>query len=106
MEEAPGFHTQWMLPYLRELSAFRSTHRAFREGDAFFLANDPDVLLILRSLKEEAVLTVVNRAGTKRRFRLEAQGHKAEGLIEARSASIIVLSENKDGCKKPAAAEK
>ena len=37
MEEAPGFHTQWMLPYLRELSAFRSTHRAFREGDAFFL---------------------------------------------------------------------
>ncbi len=106
MEEAPGFHTQWLLPYLRELSAFRSTHRAFREGDAFFLANDPDVLLILRSLKEEAVLTVVNRAGTKRRFRLEAQGHKAEGLIEARSASIIVLSENKDGCKKPAAAEK
>ena len=91
MEEVTGAESQSLLPYLRELSAFRGEHPAFREGSAFFLANDPDVLLVLRALPEEAVLTVINRAGTKRRFRLEAQGYTAEGLIEARAAKITVL---------------
>ncbi|MER2236000.1 MAG: glycoside hydrolase family 13 protein, partial [Candidatus Limivicinus sp.] len=91
MENTEGAALHGFLQYLRELSAFRREHRAFREGDAFFLANDPDVLLILRTLPEEAILTVINRAGTKRRFRLEAQGRTTEGLIEACSAKITVL---------------
>ena len=91
MEEISGADAHGFLPYLRDLIAFRGQHPAFREGSAFFLANDPDVLLVLRALQDEAVLTVINRAGTKRRFRLEAQGRTAEGLIEARTARITVL---------------
>ena len=91
MKDGSGTDPHGFFKYLRDLSAFRNHHPAFREGEAFFLANDPDVLLVLRTHPEEAVLTVLNRAGTKRRFRLEAQGHTAEGLIEARNARILVL---------------
>ena len=91
MEDPSGAEPHGIFPYLRDLIAFRNSHPAFREGSAFFLANDPDVLLILRYLADEAVLTVLNRARTKRRFRIEAQGRMAEGLIEARGARIMVL---------------
>lgn len=67
--------------YVRELARRRREHPALREGDAIFLASDPDVLLILRRAGKERMLTVVNRAEEERDYVLWLPGCTAEGKI-------------------------
>ena len=67
----------------------RSAHPALREGEAFFLAADADVLLILRSCPEETRLTVVNRAEEERKYALWLPDCKTEGRIAPYSAKSV-----------------
>ncbi len=77
--------------YVRSLSQFRREHTALQTGDAFFLANDFDVLLILRSADKESVLTVINRSDEERPYLLDLFGRRAEGIISPCSAHMEVL---------------
>ena len=75
--------------YIRCLAHFRKEQTALQEGDAFFLATDPDVLTVIRTAGKETVLTVVNRAAETRRYAAEWKGFSAAGEIGAYSAMVF-----------------
>ena len=76
--------------YIKFLSSQRLQNDAFLDGEAFFLADNPDVLLILRSGKK-SVLTVVNRAETTQSYSLYTQEYKVTGQIQPFSALFFPL---------------
>ena len=77
--------------YLRSLGRMRSEHAALRQGEARFVASGPDVIQILRYTKEEAFLTVVNRATEQKSYSIEIAGYAAGGTAEPVSALFKVL---------------
>ncbi len=77
--------------YIRSLSSLRRESSAWNDGKAFFLANDQDVLLILRSAAE-SILTVINRADTLRPYSLDYNSIQAAGTVEPCTALILKLS--------------
>ena len=77
--------------YIRELSQQRRSHPAFKEGEAFFLAANQDVLLILRTEERERILTVVNRSEEERDYALWLPTCRAEGQIGPCTAIIRIL---------------
>ena len=77
---------------IKELSEKRRNHPALYEGDAFFLANDPDVLLILRQTDHEAVLTVINRSDEEKAFHLWLSSKTASGTVPAFGFRQIILN--------------
>ena len=76
---------------IRELARLRNEHPALREGKAFFLATDADVLLICRSSETEHLLTVVNRSEEERSYSLWLPDCKTEGIIAPCSAETVFL---------------
>ena len=76
---------------IQSLSYYRRIHPAFIEGDAFFLANDPDVLLVLRYTEVDSVLTVVNRAEEEKPYLFWFASKNCSGMIPASSFLQIIL---------------
>lgn len=78
--------------FISMLSSRRTTHEALLSGDAFFLACDPDVLLILRKSEKQSVLTVINRAKEKRSYHLCLGGASVSGEVAALEWDSVLLS--------------
>ena len=77
---------------IRELIRLRSSHRALTEGDAFFLAADADVILILRTCSEERALSVINRSDEKKSYFADIMGIQASGEVNPCDAVIRFLT--------------
>ncbi len=76
---------------VRQLARLRNEHMALREGEAFFLAVDADVLLILRHTENEKLLTVVNRSEEERSYSLWLPECRTEGRIGPCTVSTVFL---------------
>ena len=77
---------------IRELIRLRSSHRALTEGDAFFLAADADVILILRTCSEDRALSVINRSDEKKSYFVDVMGLQASGEVNPCDAVIRFLT--------------
>ena len=74
---------------VRRLVHQRAASPALNSGEAFFLASDADVLLILRHCPEETFLTVVNRSEEEHRYALWLPEWKTDGTIGPCMAETI-----------------
>ncbi len=78
----PKKHIQEYLAMLAE------KRESVADARAFFMACDPDVLLILRFSEISSQLTVINRAEESRAFFIEYQGYTCTGEVSALSAEF------------------
>lgn len=76
---------------IRAITILRRKHPVLRSGEAFFLAANKDVLMILRRNTDEAFLTVINRAETENEYDFDLFGIQQQGTVAAMQAKIIPI---------------